>query len=467
MMLLLAAALFVGGEACRPCHAPIYESYFRTAMARSSGKAAGLAAAKFTAAGHRYGIESDRLTFDQGSSSIDFFIGSGAAGRSFLFQREGYLYELPVTWYARPARWDASPGYERDTEVRLDRAVDWTCLWCHASRVRPVLGTQNRYGEPPFWESGVGCERCHGPGSEHVRDPATARMVNPAKLDPERRDSICTQCHLTGAARIERHGRTLREFRAGERLADYVTYWVWNPPAADLEVTSHVEKLAASACKRAAGDALWCGTCHEPHTGTNRSQTACVECHQAAHHRRGQCASCHMPRAAAADAPHGVFTDHSIPRRAQRPAPPARRELIALVGTADLRSQALAYAEVRDRRARELLEKVRPADAKVLLHLAAAEQDPARAASLYEAILGEDPGRPEALVNLGVLYARSGRLAEAAKLWQRALEVNPAIEGAALNLASIRTGAEARAVLERYLEFNPGSTAVRARLRQP
>jgi tetratricopeptide (TPR) repeat protein len=127
----------------------------------------------------------------------------------------------------------------------------------------------------------------------------------------------------------------------------------------------------------------------------------------------------------------------------------------------DDRSLGLAYAETGDSRARDYLNRVQPADADVLLRLATLERDPKRAASLYEAALRMDPHQPAALVNLGVLYARAGRTADAAKLWQRALETNPALEQPVLNLAQILPPAEARAVIERYLQFNPGSVAVR------
>jgi tetratricopeptide (TPR) repeat protein len=464
MMLLLAAAVFAGSSACRPCHSAIAAAYERTPMARSTGMVDSVPPAEFTAAGHRYRIADNRLHFSQGSVAFDYFVGSNAAGRSFLFQREGYLYELPVTWYSQKRLWDASPGYERETEVRLNRPIDATCLWCHASRVRPVLGTQNRYGDPPFLENGIACERCHGPGSEHVRDPASARMVNPAKLKPDRRDSVCIQCHLTGGARIERPARRFSEFRAGDKLADLVTYLVWNLDDEGLKVTSHVERLAKSKCKLAAGDKLWCGTCHEPHTNSSRTQQACLGCHASAHHREDRCATCHMPRTTAVDAGHGELTDHRIPRLPTRPAAPRDRPaLIAFLGTADDRSLGLAYSELEDPRAREYLLRA-PADTETRLHLATLEKDPKRAAALYEAVLRADPSRPAALVNLGVIYARSGHVDQAAGLWERALQTNPAIEGAALNLAQIRPPAEARVILNRYLEFNPGSLAVRKRL---
>ena len=468
-MLMFAAAIFVGSQVCRPCHVAIFDSYAQTPMARSSGRAEPLPNADFTAAGHRYKVSGNRLSFDGGASSIDYFIGSNTAGRTWLRAWEGYLFELPVTWYAQKKLWDASPGYEREPYVRLNRAVEPSCLLCHSSRVRPVLGTQNRYGDPPFLENGVSCERCHGPGSEHVRDPAAARMVNPAQLDAERRDSVCSQCHLSGEARIERPGRRMVEFQAGERLADYATYLVWKGGRQDLKVTSHVEKLATSACRTAAGNLLSCLTCHAPHTNADKSQAACLSCHTGAHlqqadRRQQRCTSCHMPKAQSADASHGVLTDHSIPRIPKPTAAPRPTDLVGFLGVDDDRALGLAYAELGDKRAAEYLRRARPADWPVRLRRAVLEPDLSRAAALYESVLKERPGETSALVNLGTIYAGSGRAAEAATLWERALVANPAIEEAALNLAQIRHPAEAAVILRRYLILNPASPAARARL---
>ena len=46
-------------------------------------------------------------------------------------------------------------------------------------------------------EWNVGCERCHGPGSEHV-EPKPANIVNPARLDFVRPTDTCIQCHSQG-----------------------------------------------------------------------------------------------------------------------------------------------------------------------------------------------------------------------------------------------------------------------------
>ena len=90
-------------------------------------------------------------------------------------------------------------------------------------------------------------------------------MVNPAKLAAERRDSVCAQCHLSGEVRVMRPGAAWDSYRAGDRLADSMTVFVRAGVSPGMRVTSHFEKLAQSACKRASGDRLWCGSCHDPH----------------------------------------------------------------------------------------------------------------------------------------------------------------------------------------------------------
>ena len=119
---------------------------------------------------------------------LSYYIGSGVAGRSFAYARDGFLFEAPITWYAQTGSWDVSPGYGSDSASRWSRPIEPSCLFCHASQVRWREGTQNAYGDPAFGQNGIGCERCHGPGSLHVE--GKAKMVNPAKLEPARRDAV-------------------------------------------------------------------------------------------------------------------------------------------------------------------------------------------------------------------------------------------------------------------------------------
>jgi tetratricopeptide (TPR) repeat protein len=450
-MFLLATAVFVGSAVCQPCHPRVAAKYAKTPMAQSSGRVTTVPNGEFTAANHRYRVAGNKLYFDQGEASFDYFIGSNTAGRSYLFALEGYLFELPVTWYQRARKWDASPGYEHEAAVRLNRPVDPTCLSCHASRLQPIYGTQNRYADPPFIENGISCERCHGPGSEHARDPRTQKLSNPAKLPSEERDAVCEQCHLTGEARVEKPGRRFAEYRPGMKLSDLVTYLVWQNPPAGLKVTSHVEKLSQSLCQQNSGGKLSCSTCHDVHANQTKGREVCLSCHTAPHRADENCLTCHMPKTGTSDVAHGVVTDHSIPGR--RRTAGGEPSLVAFRGTADDRALALGYAELNEPRAAEYLKRARPVDAAVLLRL-----------NQYEAVLRTEPANTTALVNLGVAYASAGRTADAAALWRRALEANPAIEGAALNLAKISPVPEARVILRRYLTFDPGSVAVRSAL---
>ena len=47
-------------------------------------------------------------------------------------------------------------------------------------------------------EWNVGCEKCHGPGSEHAARPSRLNIVNPARLDSVQANGTCIQCHSQG-----------------------------------------------------------------------------------------------------------------------------------------------------------------------------------------------------------------------------------------------------------------------------
>ena len=460
MLLFLAIpALFVGNQACSGCHSAIYRSYSVTPMAMSSGRGSGpLTSGSFRHAASqvRYDIDANGLVrLSKGQKrdqrQLSYYIGSGVAGRSFGYVRDGFLFEAPVTWYAQTGSWDVSPGYASDTASRWSRPIEPSCLFCHASQTRRREGTLNAYADPAFVQNGIGCERCHGPGSLHVE--GKAEMVNPARLAPARRDDVCAQCHLTGQSRVDRAGRDLTDYQPGDVLSDFVAYFV--PTAqGDFQVNSHVEKLSESTCKRVAGDRLWCGSCHDPHSVPPASERAawyrskCLTCHEAAQCARGfDCTSCHMPKSRAADAGHGVFTDHSIPRipgrAAARPAASWTLRGFSAADTGD-RELGLAYAEtgVRTGNRRQQAEALRllaaaPQDAEVQVRLADLEEragNSSHALALYQAALRQDSNALVALVNLGRLYGSAGLLDRAIALWREALKRNPCLAEAGANL---------------------------------
>lgn len=460
--LLLAPAAFTGNQSCRPCHTAIVDSYQRTAMARSSGPVADdVPAGSFRHAASGIDYSVDRHGKVAGRT-LSYFVGSGAAGRSYFYALDGLLFQAPVTWYAQKGRWDMSPGFEADREPAWNRAVTPNCLFCHASQVRAIYGTENRYAEPPFLQNGVGCERCHGAGSEHVL--GKARLVNPAKLDAARRDSVCSQCHLAGESRVEKNGRRLAAFRAGDLLADFASYFVLagGGSVGGVKATGYVERLAQSRCKQASGDMLWCASCHDPHSVPAAEQRVayfrrkCLSCHEQPHQgvtaaSLGDCIGCHLPRAQAADGGHGVLTDHAIPRKPSSPEPaPAEAgwKLEPFLGGAAPREAGLAYAEVgvRTGNLRQQNQAIRllsqgKLDAEVAVRLGDLMQRQGRiveAEKLYrEAIRLQPPGPLVALVNLGVIHGSRGEYEAAIRRWRSALEKSPGQREATVNLARV------------------------------
>jgi hypothetical protein len=415
MVLLFATAL-----ACADCHKDLAAHYARSPMANSTGRV--VAAEEMPGGvGDQYVITPQMgLQWSGGSVALTFFIGSRRMGRSYAFSQSGHLYQVPVGYYATRKAWDLAPGYEHDVEPDLTRPITAECLFCHASRAQVVVGTINRYAAIVH---GIGCERCHGDPASHDA------LVRPGKLPARRRDSVCEQCHLSGAVRLVRAGKRLTDFRPGQDLGDFLEVFVGGARRAGVRVNGHAEALAESRCKQAAGDRLWCGTCHNPHRTTNYD-AVCQSCHARAHAPR-DCSDCHMAKARASDGGHTVFTDHAIGGRREAKAlgsyfrrGPATRDL------------GLAYVELAAKdKDTALIEKAWPLlrqaastgshDPPLLNAIAgllAADGDRERAAEYFRLSLRQDPVQPDVLRRLAGLLGTSP---EARTLRQRADRMHP------------------------------------------
>ena len=479
---------YAGSAVCATCHRATYLEYQKTAMALSSGATAQpselLSKAKFSdpARQFHYQVARDNggLSFQfaaasgslSGRKALPYFVGSGSAARSYLIEDGGYLFEAPVAYYSNGSRWDLAPRYESYPYPFLTRPALPGCLGCHASFLSVVEGTQNRYSLPLFAEGGVACERCHGPGAAHAarRGP----IVNPAKLDAARRDSVCSQCHLSGDVRLRAAGADWNTYVPGANFADSVKVFVRASADGGMTVTGHVEKLAQSACKRASGDKLWCGSCHDAHSVPAPAKRVaafrarCLNCHTAAvckatkaarSARADDCASCHMPKNAVRDAQHVVFTDHSISRRPSAAvAARADTDLLAFGGMeTSPRDVALAYAIAGENaRARPLLESLHGAadDAEVLLYLAEIyrnDRRPADAVPLYQRAIALDRTQSGASAGLGTIMMEQSNYAEAIRLWEDALTKNSGLLMVRTNLALAYWRAGDKRAAERHL----------------
>ena len=509
-----AAPSYVGNAACRSCHEEIYDAYSHTAMARTSGPARpNLIEGGFRhePSGVEYRVlaegEKAYLAYERrgdpglrGRQELAYHVGSNTRGRTYLFEIGGLLYKSPINFYAATKAWEMSPGEHPLREMELKPAPP-SCLFCHASRIQPTSGAPNRYGSTPFLQDGVGCERCHGPGGDHVR--GRGALVVPSELTGERRDSVCIQCHLLGEATARRAGKTIDMYRPGDLLSDFVVTFVYEGAGhGALGAVSQVEALAQSECLRRSRDRMACVTCHDPHTVVAAADRVahyrekCLSCHErsfADRHQQGSpdCIGCHMPRRKSADLPHAhtQVTDHRILRRAEKPpaAAPgsAPRRLVPFGATrADSRELGLAYAEVAltgDRSAaQEALRLLphaldrHPGDAEVLARLGFLYQQlerNGRAAEMYErALQASAQERELAAANLGVIHASNGDRDKAIALWKGVFAENPGLSDVGVNLAvaSCQAGdaVKARETLVEVLRYQPDLRRARAMLQE-
>jgi len=493
-----------GNEACANCHTQIYQSYAKTVMAKASGPAAsGLISGEFLhrPSGVRYRVyrndgrtwmsyERDSEPGFHGQRELLYFIGSGRKGRSYLFSVQGFQFETPINWYSQEARWNMAPAYTdaREIPMNLPSLVD--CLNCHSSGLQPpIAGTENRYAGKPFLHDGITCQRCHGNGEAHVDDKGP--IVNPAKLSPERRDSICMECHFEGSVAIEEPSKHLYQFQPGEKISDYIHYFLLSDKQPrNVEALSQFEALSLSVCKQKSGDTMSCTSCHDPHSEPSAAEKAayyrgkCLACHgerlAAKHHLdKPDCTECHMPSLPSKDVAHTQATDHRILRfqngtqllnasltRQLKPFPADEK---AVETDRDL---ALAWETLAQRKvdgasheAEQHLRKAiseRPNDPVLLAAMGYVEQEHGRsseARDLYERVLKLDPLANDAATNLGVLEAREGHLRRAIELWQGAFEREPHRSAIGMNLAiafcTAGQSSEAKRYVQRVLDFNP------------
>jgi tetratricopeptide (TPR) repeat protein len=506
---------------CRSCHQQIYDRYEQTPMAMGSGLAVnGLDPAQLTAKdlvhrpsgityrvflrdGQAYLAYNRSATQGrpplEGEHRLEYFIGSGKRGRTYLYQQENLWFEAPINWYGKKQLWDMAPAYGNIRFLPDPMPVDPNCLHCHTGDARPVTNAaRNYYPAEPFGSAGVGCAACHGEPTAHLaskRGPGP--ILNPDKLSPGRRDSICLQCHLEGAVAIYRPGKSLAAFRPGDDLSQSVVYFI-DSSRAQLggRASSQYEALLRSACRRAAGDRLTCTTCHDPHSSPLPAERAtffrakCLACHTGEliatrHHPEQQdCTLCHMPTRKTIDIPHEQLTDHDIEARPNTSGLTLSNlshsdspELITVDGKpASDRELGLAYAQLAQQgdhtsgeRALRLLQRAERAGSDdpelhdQLGFLLQISGSPGLAADQYLAALRQLPHDITAAGNLAVIDAARGQTSEAIRLLTQVVQDDPSQTAAGLNLAFLecQLGRKPEAIqtVQRMIAFNPDSLA--------
>lgn len=491
-----ATVAYVGSQACKSCHEEAHDSYLRTAHSKAlmeldpaneppDGEFTDAVSKKTYRIQRRDGqmFHEESIMAENGSRivlsefPVRYVIGSGRFSRSYLIEMDDFLYESPATWYAARPGWALSPGYEHHN-VGFQRPVEFRCLSCHAGRIDPVDNSPQRVH---FHSLVIDCERCHGPGAQHVahweklpekspHEEVDFTIVNPAHLARELSEDICAQCHLHSAATVENPGRRLHDYRPGLWLSDFVTHYGKKNADDGMQVVGHMEQMRLSECYQKS-ETLSCTTCHDPHSihepveQSRQYRMACLQCHseqacseqqdvRLAGGRNDDCIACHMPPTDT-EIPHFAFTHHRIGiHREHRDAvePSAASELAPLSDTSwqpksiQKRNLGLAYLQFSDapgqapfaaeysRLATSILansDRLQPGDSEVQAALSRLFWNKSVANTLRYAELAKSSSdlSPEAeatiAYTIGTTQFSEGRMAEALPWLKRTTELRP------------------------------------------
>ena len=250
--------------------------------------------------------------------------------------KQRYFTKIGNDYFPQPAQWDVTHKMWRPYFVA--KGTDWwepyyppdnmarptgpTCDGCHS------VGYDIRTKQVAEWN--VGCERCHGPGSEHAAHPDRSNMINPARLGDIASTDTCVQCNS--------QGRPLQNpiegqyydwpvgYRVGLNLSDF---WSLEDHTIGTTTFTHFADGTAHKNRMQGNDfvqslmyrrGVTCATCHDVHGTGNYAQlrkpanVICLDCHGPSspngprtatleahtHHKPGstgsECVACHMPK---------------------------------------------------------------------------------------------------------------------------------------------------------------------------
>ncbi len=343
---------FVGSGRCVECHSEITRSYAATRHAHSFHRGDDLAALPVpegplpdptapgvTVAIRRVGrrIEADTHAKDQVLKAVvAYAFGTPERYVTMIGRDEaGEFRGLRLSYYhsTHGSGWDRTAGDAGNSDPRepiRGRPIDVRdgvvrCLVCHVTRPRDFRDPPPSDAGPEANDRAIGCERCHGPGGNHLAavaaglaDPAIA-VARAAAWPARTLDAQCSECHTV-------------DLRPAIREAPDDPRFVRSPGLT----------LTFSRCYTESQGRLSCLSCHDPHRVAEASAAhhddRCLSCHSGG--RTGAasanptpgiamarpcpvrpasgCIACHMPKVPVTEL-HTTLTDHFI--RVHRPKP--------------------------------------------------------------------------------------------------------------------------------------------------
>ena len=317
------SARYVGSRSCEKCHAQIYEHWRKTPMANVVRDPR---------------EHPDAIIPDLSTNTIAKFTKDDVALVYGSVWKQRYFTKRGDDYFPEPAQWDITGHVWRKYFVA--KGTDWwepfyppdnmqrptgpTCDGCHS--VDYNIHTKQ------VVEWNVGCEKCHGPGSEHVEHPSRTNILNPARRDYVQASDTCIQCHSQGRPPVSPIEGKYYDWPVGYQVGLHLRdFWQLEEHTLGETTFTHFPDGTAHKNRMQGNDfvqsvmyrrGVTCFSCHDTHGTDNYAQLRkpadqlCLDCHgplslngprtgtleEHTHHKKGSagnsCIACHMPKIA-------------------------------------------------------------------------------------------------------------------------------------------------------------------------
>ena len=233
-------------------------------------------------------------------------------------------------WNVQTGKWQGYKAYHywyKDAYPHDNHALP-TSKVCDGCHFTGFMAVQKRI------EPGIACEACHGPGSEHVKNPKSP-VYKASLADPVRQNEVCLQCHMRNRdKRLEDHNISeiygdARDYPLGYEAGKALAKYKMVAPFLPGHETGEFYANGDGKHNRTQGNeyvhsmmarhGITCINCHDPHTlqptaGHNSGNALCMKCHSFGsligpheksltahtHHKADSkgslCVECHMPK---------------------------------------------------------------------------------------------------------------------------------------------------------------------------
>jgi predicted CXXCH cytochrome family protein len=250
--------------------------------------------------------------------------------------KQRYFKKVGDDYFPLPAQWDFT--HRKWAPYFVKNGTDWwSTLYPPDNMQRPTgplcdgchsVGYDIATKKVAEWN--VGCERCHGPGSEHVAHQGRSYIVNPAKLDYVHANDVCIQCHSQGQPLTNPINGQYYDWPVGFQVDKSLSdFWKLEEHKLGTQSFTHFADGTAHKNRMQGNDfvqslmytrGVTCFSCHDVHGTTNPAvlwkpaNKICLDCHgpNAAngphapsieahtHHKPdstgSECVACHMPK---------------------------------------------------------------------------------------------------------------------------------------------------------------------------